>query len=205
MEKQNQVSNSTHYNRYPRIFKQVKEHAGTNNSVILSFGCSDGSETRCLRDLYFPDSIIYGTDIDEKLLEQNRQNNNDKKIFFCSPLELRKQENLKFDIVFAMSVLCRFPDPEGQYTIANFNETLEQLDSLLKVGGWIVIYNASYKFEDSSVFSKYASFATTFTRGFVPLRDAMWQQKVQKGELSLSNMTDEKDRLPFFFYQKLRE
>lgn len=67
----------------------------------------------------------------------------------------------RFNMVTAMTVLCRHPDTVGLkdcssiYPFAQFDSMAGYLDSLVQKNGLLCIFNANYAFEDSSVAGKY--------------------------------------------------
>lgn len=154
---QHQVSKSTQYNRYPDIFRDVANIINKPCN-ILSFGCSDGTEIKTLREIYFPDSNYFGCDIDP---------------INCAPFihadELPTFYRI-FDCIFAMSVLCRYPQDGDEYTFDSFEKQLIILDRVLKTGGIIVIHNSNYRFSDTCVYQNYMAIESKHM-GFVPIYD----------------------------------
>jgi hypothetical protein len=146
----NQLSNATSYNRYPEIFREVSSIIPFPKQ-ILSFGCSTGIECETLHQLYFKNSEIIGLDISEKLINENNKKNNIKNIKYYSNIN---EINNKFDIIFAMSVLCRWPEKDGEYTFHTFANTLKMIDSLLEINGYICIYNSKYLFTETELFKE---------------------------------------------------
>ena len=170
---ENQNSHATAYNRYPEIFEGVKEIISTP-SCILSFGCSTGEECETLQELYYPNVNIIGFDISEKVIKKNIEKNKYKNIQYYS-----KVDNIpkRSDIIFANSVLCRWPDPKlstipnfPQYTFEMFESTLEYVDNLLNKDGYLCIYNSTYLFSETNLFrnKKYEKIETPHKEtGFV--------------------------------------
>lgn len=71
-----------------------------------------------------------------------------------------------------MSVLCRWPEDTGEYSFKLFNDTLVDIDKLLNVNGFLVIYNSKYLFTDSDIFYKYSIINTDCKNtGFVTKYD----------------------------------
>ena len=163
--KQNQISHSTLYNRYPKIFKEVASII-TNPKQILSFGCSTGMECNTLRQLYFPKSKIIGLDINEEIIRKNTKNNVFTNIEYVSSAELI---NEKCDLIFVMSVLCRWPESAGEYSFELFTDTLNTIDKLLETNGHLSIYNSKYLFTETELFKeKYETVETVHKEtGFV--------------------------------------
>jgi hypothetical protein len=160
-----QLSNSTRVNRYPHVFQAVSElsrFAGLIAPRLLSYGCSTGEEVDTLSRLYFIDSEVLGVDVAEEALAQARAGfgSNPRLRFEPSDKEfLAKQP--KFAIIFAMSVLCRWPETRNMtnlselFPFAAFESQVEFLDSLLDPGGFLVVFNASYSFLQTAVSSQY--------------------------------------------------
>lgn len=67
----------------------------------------------------------------------------------------------QYDVVCAMTVLCHHPETVGAqdiskiYPFADFENLLVNIDSLVKTGGLLCLFNANYRLEDSVVSSKY--------------------------------------------------
>lgn len=155
---------------------------------ILSFGTSVGAEVHTLAHKYFPKSIIVGVDIDEGNLNKARSLNAGiagRVHFFNSavwPLDTLGE----YDIIFANSVLCMHPPPDDfrmVYPFEVFEKTLEQLDAVLRPSGLLILINANYRIEDTSVARLYSSAHSEVGRpvsnpegkicmNFVPLFDA---------------------------------
>jgi len=53
-----------------------------------------------------------------------------------------------------MSVLCRWPESDGEYTFKTFTETLDLIDNLLDKDGYLCIYNSKYLFTDTTLFKQ---------------------------------------------------
>ena len=153
---QNQISHATGYNRYPEIFSEVSSIL-PNPTQILSFGCSTGLECETLKQLYFTNSKVIGLDISEKLIDENNKKNINKDIIYYSNTE--KITN-KCDVIFAMSVLCKWPENVGEYTYKTFTDTLYIIDNLLEINGYLCIYNSKYLFTETELFKKYQAIET---------------------------------------------
>lgn len=145
--KQNQISHYTSMNRYPDIFTEVKSKYPTPQR-ILSFGCSTGEECVTLHK-YFPCANVIGLDINEEIIEQNKIQNKYEKIEYHSKVDSLKN---KYDLIFANSVLCVWPENTGEYTFETFEETLKVIDDLLNVEGILCIYNSKYLFTETIIF-----------------------------------------------------
>jgi len=154
-----QINHTTQDDRYPEVFAYLGNiYQNYSNDVrILSYGCSYGNECFSIRK-YFPQAMIYGFDISKKCIRVANKYNKDKRIFFTDSLENIK---FKFDIVFAMSVLCRWIDTKDKedcgniYPYCEFNKSVELLDKFLQEEGFFVIYNANFRFTDTNSSKKY--------------------------------------------------
>ena len=156
----NQISNSTEENRYPEIFDYARKLTSDNITMrILSFGCSYGLECKSLRR-YFPSAYIVGYDIFKENIDIAAEKIDDVNIKFTSEWENVKREK-HFDIIFAMSVLCRTPHSINKkniskiYPFVKFEEQITEIDSIIRKGGLFVLYNTNFLFTDTAVSAKY--------------------------------------------------
>ena len=157
-----QLNNSTSSDRYPEIFNSVKAQINENHKElkILSFGCSTGEECFALRN-YFKNAKIIGVDINtanlKKCTAKNRDNNT---VFFKSSLD-NIINNGKYDVIFAMSVLCRWPETkdckniERKYPFSKFQEVVCMLNKSLKNRGLLVVFNSNYLVMDTTIHNEY--------------------------------------------------
>ena len=174
----NQISNTTEENRYPEIFDYVKKMLSDKNEIcILSFGCSYGWECKSLRN-YFPNAFIIGYDIFKENIDIAAKKNDDCNIKFTSEWENVKKEKY-FDIVFAMSVLCRTPHTINKkniskiYSFERFEKQITELDSIIRKDGLLVLYNTNFLFTDTIVSEKYEplSIPNFYDSGRIPKFD----------------------------------
>lgn len=157
-----QRSNVSYLGRHAKILQSLKAYFDSKESApkkILSFGCSRGFE--CI-DLsrYFPKSKVYGCDIDENVLKEAKENvGDDITIFYSSTTGF--EENGPFDMVVAFNVLCQYPASYGMddicevYSFDSYDAILSLLDRYITPNGALVIYNAAYFFEDSTIAKRY--------------------------------------------------
>lgn len=154
----------------------------------MSFGCSTGIECETLQELYFPNIKIIGIDISEKVIKNNIKKNKYKNINYYSKLD---NINKKSDLIFANSVLCRWPENNREYTFETFENTLQHIDNLLQKDGYLCIYNSKYLFCETNVFlnKKYEKVNTLYKEtGFVT--------KYHKNNKKVNN------NYPFFLFRK---
>ncbi|UCD50490.1 MAG: methyltransferase domain-containing protein [Phycisphaerales bacterium] len=158
-----QIETTTAYNRYPELFDSVRTLISPRDTAeirILSYGCSTGQECWTLRD-YFPNAHIIGLDINERSLRTARAENTDAKIEFFRSTPENLVDHGPYDLIFALSVLCRWPetqfvnDASRLYPFEKFDETIALFDVSLSRGGLMVILNANYHFSDTQVSGRY--------------------------------------------------
>lgn len=175
-----QIYTNTQYDRYPDIFGYLSLLL-SGKGKIMSFGCSYGYEIYTLAQKYFHDSEFHGVDINNDVLCQAYFLNirhNTTETFFHLGLNSPSLDGHAFDCIFAMSVLCKWPETRDKLNISDifsfntFNDILFELDKKLKIGGYIVIYNANYIFEESNIYYKYTPIeCQNFDSGFVQKYD----------------------------------
>lgn len=158
-----QKNNATKYDRYPEIFSLVSKIKGGNRNYtidglkpkVLSFGCSVGDEIQTLKDLYFKSGVIDGVDINSDCVKQCKERFGDENKIYS--YEEFVESSRKYDVIFAMSVFCKWEDTElvndcsGIYSFSMFDNGVRLLYDRLKEGGLLVVYNANFcMFESSS-------------------------------------------------------
>lgn len=170
IKSQIQLSSYTKYNRHPTIFSIMRQEIEINKiqrPEILSFGCSIGEEVFTLDDLYISHGRLDGVDISEdviklanKSLIARGSSKCDNKIKFFSSSDLDLTTN-KYDFVLALSVLCKWPDLQFSdrssdiYPFSLFCEQVSDLVRFVKIGGFLVIHNSNYYFEDTPAFASH--------------------------------------------------
>jgi hypothetical protein len=160
-----QISHSTKPDRYPRVFQicaELVRNAGFVPPKVLSYGCSTGEEAYTLATKYFPDGEIVGLDVSAEAIERARETYpNLPRVRFDISDENALKSAQQFSIVFAMSVLCRWPESRSLENIKDifpfslFERQVQLLDNVVQDGGFLVIYNASYGFLQTKIASKY--------------------------------------------------
>jgi SAM-dependent methyltransferase len=152
-----QIKASTAFNRTPGIFLTAQHWAlqrfgaGMNHGRlrILSFGCSSGLELMTLR-VYFPSAMIFGCDLMSTDRFHKRSHAGKAARYFESSPENISQHG-PYDMIFAMSVLCRQPleNPIAKdFPFPLFESLVEILHRNLKPGGLLAIYNSNYLFRE---------------------------------------------------------
>lgn len=146
-------------NRYPGIFRTVQHHVaqsrgpglGEGRLRILSFGCSTGIEVLSIR-AYFPEATLFGCDRDPDALSQALRYTRDDacRLFLSTPEAIAA--NGPYDIIFAMSVFCQYPDSKGVsnleslYPFSLYEKLASNLIENLREGGLFCVMNTNYPF-----------------------------------------------------------
>jgi hypothetical protein len=134
-----QMSGATSVIRHSIFFKDLARVIPQPRR-ILSFGCSTGEELLSLKNC-FPSSEVCGAEIDPSRMEEARQKT------LCRVDTL---ENLPgdFDLIFAMSVFCRWPPSNGFLEKRWVMDGILSLSRRIAENGTLVIYNACYDVRD---------------------------------------------------------
>ena len=151
---------TTSVDRYPQIFRFVRESLGDGPDLrILSFGCSTGEEVFSLRT-YFPRATLMGIDINPwniYVCRLRRLRVRAPKTVFAVAGSVSHLADASVDAVFAMAVFRHGdlntspPPPQSAHRIrfADFEQSVVDLVRVLKPGGLLVIQNAMFRFCDT--------------------------------------------------------
>lgn len=216
-----QLSHHTEFDRYPKVWAALKEHlASTTRPKLLSFGCSNGAEVRTLRS-YMPSADVDGVDIDAKLVEDNVAKNTDPHIHFFH--DLNHLPVKQYDAVTIMSVLerwnashpmeCSLNDSTlmlecsqpYRLPFATFDSILTMLDPLIAPGGYAVLYNGNYRFEDASIAKKYRKTGPSMQSGGAPKFSVDGSIISTVSSCNLVTSECDGNDYPWVFFQKLRQ
>jgi chemotaxis methyl-accepting protein methylase len=172
---QHQLTSTTSLDRYPELFTAVRENTPQEHPAILSFGCSTGEECLTIKS-YFPEGTIIGVDINKRNLRKAiKSNTHGKSIHYHYSTPENIVKHGKYDVIFALSVLCRWEDTkdmencENVYSFEKFSETVNLLVSQLRPGGLFIVYNSNFRFEDDPAFKNFSIVPTPLVEnsGFV--------------------------------------
>lgn len=166
VKEQHQLTSVTANNRYPELFNEVRAATADKQTLsILSFGCSTGEECFSLQS-YFPNSKITGVDINKSNLRKANRKNTHQNIKFLFSTPEAIADNGKYDMIFCLSVLCRWADTENLencghiYPFSKFSQTVTMLADHIKSGGLFVVYNSNFRFEDTEAFKNFKIMTT---------------------------------------------
>jgi SAM-dependent methyltransferase len=112
---------------------------------VLSFGCSTGEEVATLKALN-PLWTVHGADVSPTALAQARLK--DPNGVYVQDARLLPPAS--YDVIFCMSVLCRYP-AEGIFSFQTFKAALLSIFKLLKPNGLLVLYNAQYDVNETKL------------------------------------------------------
>jgi hypothetical protein len=164
-ETQIQEANTTHLNRYPGIFERVATLVGARApgsapASILSFGCSTGEEVVSLDTLYLDGCDLMGVDVsDDAIAEAQTKSTSSRNNRISFHHSRESAYRRPHDVVLALSVLCSWPTTQTLTDIATiydyqtFAKQIHLIDALVAPGGYLVIHNANYFFEDTYHFA----------------------------------------------------
>lgn len=157
---QAQVSHYTESDRYPEYFSALTHKLNKEpHPKILSFGCANGSEAQALR-MYMTNAKVDGVDIDKDLISKNKESNTDSHIRYYD--NVSHLSAAYYDAVTMMHVLEYFSSlheidyfKRARFPFDTFERLLALVDPLLVDGGYLLIYNSNYRFDDSSLANNY--------------------------------------------------
>lgn len=150
---------TTAENRYPHIFRFVRERIGDGpDRRLLSFGCSTGEEVFSLRG-YFPEATIRGLDINPRAVavcQKKLADAGDPRLSFAVAGSAVAEKAESCDAVFAMAVFRHGdlktapPHCDGLLRFEQFERTVAGLARCLRPGGLLVIRHANFRFADTA-------------------------------------------------------
>jgi SAM-dependent methyltransferase len=149
-----QSATTTFDDRYPELFAALAARLSPD-ATILSFGCSTGEELLSLRRM-MPTARLTGVEINPRARRIARR------LTAADPLidVVSTLPSGPFDAVLALAVLQREPmrmiaeqvaDLGRLYPFARFDDGVVALVDRLACGGFLLVFHAHYRVEDSSV------------------------------------------------------
>ena len=161
-----QRSTFTKVSRYPVVFQKCRDFLySTSSPKIMSFGCSTGEEVLTLLH-YIPNATIVGVDINSWCLKKAQQAIKSDQCRFIHRTSTAFEEADGFDAIFCMAVFQRTENRTSKdnsqaqgFLFENFEKEVLVLDKKLKKGGLLVIDNADFSFNDTSISEKYSPLA----------------------------------------------
>jgi hypothetical protein len=90
-----------------------------------------------------------------------------------------------------MSVLCRWPECDGDYPFETFEQTLGLIDNLLNNNGYLCIYNSKYLFTETELFKNKYKIVETKTK------DTGFVYKYHQNKEKI------KENYPYFLFKKI--
>lgn len=167
-----QVSSVTAFMRYSEFYQALHDNLLLPSSPrVLVFGCSTGEEIGTVHH-FWPQAEVFACDIQSDLVEQARIKYPKATIFLSSEDKLDAMG--RFDLVCANSVFCRHPLPKNGLNDAipfsEFDRYCGLLSNSLKDGGFLMMYNSNYFFQDSSSAVAFTpiNISASWTAAFVP-------------------------------------
>lgn len=155
-----QSAPTTQLNRHPDIFEDLGARFKDQPIRILSFGCSTGEECQSL-STYLPNALIIGVDVNKKSIEKAKSKFTSERLSFYH-LEAKSLHNLgKFDVITAISVLCRYPESkliqniESVFPFSIFEKSVGYLDQVLNSEGYLFIRSSNFRFMETEYNKKY--------------------------------------------------
>lgn len=150
--------------RYPMEFGILRAQLGGASPSILSFGCSSGDELLTLRH-YFPTARIHGIDANALAVRTARRRiataGGSAQITVERASDARAVEPASYDVVLALAVFRHGALSESParcdhlIRFADFERTLAPLADAVRVGGYLVLRHANFRFSDCAVAGKF--------------------------------------------------
>jgi len=144
---------NTQFDRYPEIFGVVSNLTLARQDAafkVLSYGCSTGEEVRTLAERYFHRCRIIGLDVSEAAIAAARERGGDTaNVLYDISDDQTLTAHGPYDAIFAMSVLCRWPESKDRASIRelfpfeHFAERVAALDQALRPGGFLCLLYTS--------------------------------------------------------------
>ena len=164
-----QISGDTGEDRYPEIFRFVRDTVGGGPGVsLLSFGCSTGEEVFTLRR-YFPRAAIDGVDINPYRIGASRarwrREGRDPRLRFIVAGSAIAIPPVRYDAIFCLAVLRHGGLRQGGEAAPRCDDLIRfedaarlvgELARRLKPGGLLAIAHSNFRFTDMPVSNEFA-------------------------------------------------
>lgn len=155
---------TTSANRYPDELGVVAAAVGTDEPLILSFGCASGEELVSLRAA-FPRARIHGVDLNPLAVRAARRRvAGDARTTVTRGGEAPVGE--QYDVVLALAVFRHAalndapPSCAGVIAFADYERTVTALASCVRPGGLLVLRHANFRFTDTAVAAAFEPVST---------------------------------------------
>jgi SAM-dependent methyltransferase len=144
--------------RYPRVFRFVRDALGAERPLrLLSFGCSTGEEVFALRR-YFPAAFIKGIDINPGAIALAQQRRGgDANVAFAVAGSTAAEETGSYDAIFCMAVLrhggltnSTLDRCDAFIRFEDFERTVADLARCLEAGGLLAVRHSNFRFGDAA-------------------------------------------------------
>lgn len=154
----------TFSNRYPNIFRFVRERVGDGpERRILSFGCATGEEIVSLSEI-FREATIRGIDVNPANVAactRRLARMADSRLSCRLAGSAAEEADGAYDAIFAMAVFrhgrleTKPSRCDHLIRFDRFEQTVSDLARCLKPGGFLIIRHASFRFTDTSIASQF--------------------------------------------------
>lgn len=151
---------TTRFDRYPEIFRFVRQEIGDGPKVrILSFGCASGEEVFSLRR-YFAEAEIVGIDANPYNIAAARRavrRDDGRGLSFRVACSATGEPDGVYDAVFCMAVLrhgdLKPADRRCDHLLrfAEVERTVADLARCLRPGGLLAVRHSNFRFSDMAV------------------------------------------------------
>ena len=167
LKQTHQESNVTQLDRYPQLYAGARSVAdavfGNTPLHLLVLGCSTGEEPFTLAQRYFTKAShrLYAGDIAQAALDTATSHYSHPRIRYFNTSDPPDSCQICFQLVFANSMLCRWPASRDVASIATiypfttFEAALAEIDQRLAAGGLLAVYNANYRLSDTAFAARY--------------------------------------------------
>lgn len=179
-----QISGDTGEDRFPAIFRFVRDALGEGELRLLSFGCSTGEEVFTLRR-YFPLAAIDGIDINPYRIKtcrsRLRRQGGDPQLSFSVAGSSDHLPDASYDAIFCLAVLRHGGLAEGPAPRCDHLIRFEDAERItadfarcLKPGGFLAIVSSNFRFADmaaGALFKVVMRQPANWRPGLLPLYD----------------------------------